>query len=116
MVLAAVAQSFAFTYKDFKDERKAKGDIITTIGKILFAKDVLDDAHRSFIKDFADDKESETQMDELLKEQRDAFSWSDEEMINEMDYKQKQKMHVKKKYSEGGHTNYNTIVGGSSAS
>ena len=46
-------------------------------------------------------------MDELLKEQKAAFNWSDEEMVNELDHKTKQNMTIKKKYSDT--PNYNTI-------
>lgn len=96
MVLAAIAQAYAFSYRDFIDNQKAKGEILKTLGQIFFAKDVLQEAHRSFIQDFKDDKEQETQMDELLKEQKAAFNWSDEEMVNELDSKTKQHMTIKK--------------------
>lgn len=46
-------------------------------------------------------------MDELLKEQKAAFNWSDEEMVNELDSKTKQHMTIKKKYTT---PNYNTLA------
>ncbi len=51
-----------------------------TFFKILFATaDVIDDAHSTFLKeDIDDNKEKETQMDELSRG-KSAFTWSDEE-------------------------------------
>ena len=53
---------------------------MVTFFKILFATaDVLDDAHSTFLKEEIDDnKEKETQLDELSRG-KSAFTWSDEE-------------------------------------
>jgi hypothetical protein len=53
---------------------------VVTFFKILFATaDVLDDAHSTFLKEEIDDnKEKETQLDELSRG-KSAFTWSDEE-------------------------------------
>ena len=53
---------------------------MVTLLKILFATaDVIDDAHSTFLKeDIDDNKEKETQMDELSRG-KSAFTWSDDE-------------------------------------
>jgi len=77
MVFAAVAQSFAFSYVSFIDGHKKKGNMLRAIGYVLNVKDVLSDAHNTFIKD-TKDKDVDTQMDDILKDK--AFNWSDEEL------------------------------------
>lgn len=52
--------------------------MLKTIGNVLNVKDVLNDAHNTFIKEYKD-KEADTQMENMMKEK--AFNWSDEEMM-----------------------------------
>ena len=40
----------------------------------------MDDAHNTFIKDNEEERERETQLDELMRGGR-AFNWSDEELL-----------------------------------
>jgi len=80
MVFAAIAQSFAFSYNSFLDNQKKKGNMLKTIGYVLNVKDVISDAHNTFIKDHNKDIDNDTQMDDMLKDK--AFNWSDEEMAS----------------------------------
>lgn len=52
--------------------------MLKTIGNVLNVKDVINDAHNTFIKEYKD-KEADTQMEDMMKEK--AFNWSDEEML-----------------------------------
>lgn len=84
MVFAAVAQAFAFDYKSFVDNGGNKrGNVLKNIGNVLNVKDVLNDAHNTFIKNGQKDSEQESQMEDILKDQ--AFNWSDEEVIDFQD-------------------------------
>lgn len=99
MVFAAVAQSMAFSYHDFADasiEANSKGSftvkhrrsqgVCEAIGQILFStRDVIEDAHSTFIKDIEEDQDKQLQMDELKKAKNSAFNWSDEELLGDMD-------------------------------
>ena len=79
MVFAAVAQSIAFSYKAFEESgshRMGKG-VLKNIGNVLNVKDVISDAHNTFIKDAERDSDQELQMEDILKDK--AFNWSDEE-------------------------------------
>lgn len=78
MVFAAIAQSFAFSYKSFLDNKKSEGNMLKTIGYVLNVKDVISDAHNTFIKEYNRDLDNDTQMDDILKDR--AFNWSDEEL------------------------------------
>jgi hypothetical protein len=52
--------------------------VLKNIGYILNVKDVLNDAHNTFIRGAAHkDTEQETQMEDVMKDT--AFNWSDEE-------------------------------------
>lgn len=71
MVIAAVAQSMAFSYHDFADARRsfdaASGSftfknqhqaqgICEAIGKVLFSsREIIEDAHSTFIKEIDED-------------------------------------------------------------
>lgn len=55
--------------------------MLRTIGYVLNVKDVLSDAHNTFIKDNNKDSEQETYMEDVLKKDK-AFNWSDEEECN----------------------------------
>jgi len=69
LVVAAIAQSIAFTYKGFLEyDKSPERNVIRTIGQIIFAKDVIDDAHTTFIRDYQDEEDQETQMDLLKNE------------------------------------------------
>lgn len=57
------------------------------IGNVLNVKDVLSDAHNTFIKASSRDSDEETQMEDMLKDH--AFNWSDEESIIESENKAK---------------------------
>jgi hypothetical protein len=46
--------------------------------------DVIDDTRNTFIKPYDDLTEKETQLDELMR-CRDAFNWSDEELLDVKD-------------------------------
>jgi hypothetical protein len=50
MVFAAIAHSFAFSYKDFIDYSKLNNPIFKNLGKVLNVKDLIDDAENTFIK------------------------------------------------------------------
>jgi hypothetical protein len=83
MVFASIAQSFAFNYKPFVDTGKKKQNVLKTIGYVLNVKDVLNDAHNTFIKDQNRDSEADTAMEDVLKDK--AFNWSDEDEGNQGD-------------------------------
>lgn len=53
--------------------------MLKTIGNVLNVKDVISDAHNTFIKEYQRDKEVDTQMEDMMKEK--AFNWSDEEIM-----------------------------------
>ena len=55
--------------------------MLRTIGTVLNVKDVLNDAHNTFIKDSNRSVDPEEQVDEILKKDK-AFNWSDEDEIN----------------------------------
>ena len=50
MVIAAIAHSFAFSYKDFIDYSKLENPIFKNLGRVLDVKDLIDDAETTFIK------------------------------------------------------------------
>jgi len=50
MVIAAIAHSFAFSYKDFIDYSKLENPIFRNLGRVLDVKDLFDDAEKTFIK------------------------------------------------------------------
>jgi hypothetical protein len=50
MVIAAIAHSFAFSYKDFIDYSKLENPIFKNLGRVLDVKDLFDDAEDTFIK------------------------------------------------------------------
>jgi len=50
MVIAAIAHSFAFSYKDFIDYSKQENPIFKNLGRVLDVKDLFDDAENTFIK------------------------------------------------------------------
>ena len=53
--------------------------------------DVIDDTRNTFIKSYDDDKcEKETQLDELMR-CRDAFNWSDDELLEKRETNRKGK-------------------------
>lgn len=53
LVVAAVAQSIAFSYRGFLEyDKSPERNVIRTIGQIIFAKDVINDAHTTFIRDY----------------------------------------------------------------
>ena len=66
-------------------------------------KDVIEDAHSTFIKEIDEDSERQLQLDELKRAKNSAFNWSDEELLGDMEdvsdinYKQKYKKKNKKK-------------------
>ena len=84
MVFAAIAQAFAFSYKSFMDSNDNKSNVFKNIGRVLNVKDVLNDAHNTFIKASQRDSDQETQMEDMLKDK--AFNWSDEENNTTLDH------------------------------
>lgn len=54
--------------------------MLRTIGYVLNVKDVLNDAHSTFIKDhnYRSNEAQESQMEDMIKEK--AFNWSDEDI------------------------------------
>lgn len=80
MVFAALAQSYAFTYKEYLDIKKKKNSMFRTIGYVLNMKDVIHDAHNTFIKDKTrDEEERNKEIQVVMKEQ--AFSYSEDEAM-----------------------------------
>jgi hypothetical protein len=78
MVFAAIAQSFAFSYVTFIDSsKKQRGNMLKAIGYVLNVKDVLNDAHNTFIKDMSN-KNYDSNIEDMMKDK--AFNWSDEEI------------------------------------
>jgi hypothetical protein len=102
MVFAAVAQAFAFNYRPFTEltsmrggglvkarqisikeaapnALRATGNVIKNIGYVLNVKDVISDAHNTFMKaDERDSAESEMQLEDIMKRNK-PFTWSDED-------------------------------------
>ena len=61
---------------------RATGNVIKNMGYVLNVKDVLSDAHNTFIKSTeAKDTEQELQLEDILRRDK-AFNWSDEEINN----------------------------------
>lgn len=62
-VVAAVAQSFAFSYEPFINVKQGKSNVFLAMGHVLTVNDVFEDAHNNFIKDlkvdYKNDKEGE---------------------------------------------------------
>ena len=100
MVFAAIAQSMAFSYLDYADEhsyetpikssfqskRYHKQSMCQALCAVLFStRDVIDDAHSTFISGVADEEDNQMQLDELKRAKNAAFNWSDEEMLEGMD-------------------------------
>jgi hypothetical protein len=52
---------------------------LKTIGYVLNVKDVINDAHNTFIKDGGRDSEQGTYMEDVMKKDK-AFNWSDEDI------------------------------------
>ena len=50
IVIAAIAQSFAFSYEPFINITLGKSNILTSINHVLKVNDLLEDAHTSFVK------------------------------------------------------------------
>jgi len=50
MVIASIAHSFAFSYKDFIDYSKLENPIFKNLGRVLDVQDLFDDAEKTFIK------------------------------------------------------------------
>lgn len=55
MVIAAIAHSFAFSYKDFIDYSKPENPFFKNLGKVLDVKDLLADAEKTFMKNQEND-------------------------------------------------------------
>lgn len=114
MVMIAYAQSQAFNWTQFQGSDNhalsktqpayQRDNCCVTLFKILFAtKDVLDDAHNTFLKDEDDDpRERETQFEELNRGKA-SFNWSDEEEFSigqSVKYSKKKRQSSKEKQSE----------------
>ena len=105
MVVAAIAQSIAFTYKCYIDapalpgargsdnphsvnknrKQQQPGFCLKLLSLLTSTTDVIDDTRNTFIKSYDDDQsDRETQLDELMR-CNDAFNWSDEELLDELD-------------------------------
>ena len=75
MVAAAVAQSFAFSPEDFIDESgRSHKPLLKNFGKVLNVKDVIKDAHTTFLK-----KEPKHDFDMTELTGGDPFQYLDEE-------------------------------------
>ena len=79
---------------------------------MLFStRDVIEDAHSTFIKDLDEEQDRQLQLDELKRAKNSAFNWSDEELLGDMDdmsdiiYKDK----YSKKTKRSGGTTYSQI-------
>jgi hypothetical protein len=58
---------------------RATGNVIKNIGYVLNVKDVISDAHNTFMKaDERDSAESEMQLEDIMKRNK-PFTWSDED-------------------------------------
>ena len=102
MVFAAIAQSFAFNYRPYMEGARnikrnnntqiiqemqsvpqaalrATGAVFKNMTYVLNVKDVLSDAHNTFMNIQAHQDEEDRQMDDILKRDK-AFNWSDEEI------------------------------------
>lgn len=109
MVICSVAQSIAFTYKSHLDysssshrvsqnphhisntrRNKQPGFCEGLFSLLTSTTDVIDDTRNTFIKSYDDMSEKETQLDELMR-CRDAFNWSDEELLDSKDRGRKSK-------------------------
>jgi|LauGreDrversion4_2_1035121.scaffolds.fasta_scaffold221620_3 hypothetical protein len=55
---------------------RATGNVIKNIGYVLNVKDVISDAHNTFMK--VDERDSEMQLEDIMKKSK-PFAWSDEE-------------------------------------
>ena len=101
MVFAAIAQSLAFNYRPYMEGAqnikknntqiihelqnvpsaalRATGAVIKNMTYVLNVKDVLSDAHNTFMNVQAHQDEEDREMDDILKRDK-AFNWSDEEI------------------------------------
>ena len=83
MVVAAIAQSIAFSYQPFVNITSGKSNVLQSIGHVLTVNDVFMDAHNTFIGDPSIDQSDrdvleETQMDLIMKNDQ-AFNWQDDD-------------------------------------
>ena len=53
--------------------------MLKNIGNVLNVKDVIHDAHNTFMKNELKDQEQETQMKDVITKDTIAFNWSDED-------------------------------------
>lgn len=53
--------------------------MLKTIGYVLNVKDVINDAHNTFLREGRIDSSEENQMQDVLKKDK-AFNWSDEDI------------------------------------
>ena len=75
MVVAAIAQSFAFSPEDFIDESgRSHKPLLKNFGKVLNVKDVIKDAHTTFLK-----KEPKHDFDMTELTVGDPFQYTDDE-------------------------------------
>ena len=75
MVVAAIAQSFAFSPEDFIDESgRSHKPLLKNFGKVLNVKDVIKDAHTTFLK-----KEPKHDFDMTELTIGDPFQYTDDE-------------------------------------
>lgn len=83
MVVAAIAQSIAFSYEPFVNITSGKSNILTSISHVLTVNDVFMDAHNTFIGETSlesanRDLVEETEIDLIMKNDK-AFNWSDDD-------------------------------------
>lgn len=109
MVIFALAQSNAFSYKSHLDVLKSSvklsenphhlsnarkkqepGFCSKLFSLLTSSTDVIDDTRNTFIKSYDDAGDKETQLDELLR-CRNAFNWSDEELLDSREKSKKGK-------------------------
>lgn len=62
-------------------DSKKPPNVLKTIGYVLNVKDVINDAHNTFLREGRIDSSEENQIEEMISKDR-AFNWSDEDNAN----------------------------------
>jgi len=83
LVIAAIAQSIAFSYEPFVNVTHGTSNLFESIGHVISVNDVFTDAHNTFLTDMKVEFNNElaleeTQMDLIIKHDN-AFNWSEED-------------------------------------
>ena len=80
-MIAAVAQSFAFSYEPFVNVTLGKTNVLQSIGDVISVNDVITDAQNTFLDDPSDQANNEINLDSNQSNQigrlNQEFNWNE---------------------------------------